>query len=140
MDDIVLLRDIQKRITKKEAIDKIIWEVYYKPAYDILMTHLFNNKNKISGIYKLTSLTTGKSYIGQSVDIRERWRQHIKSALVYGPKTNKLYQEMSRLGPQDFVFEILEEVSKDKLNEREKYWIEFYHTKEVGMNSTGGGN
>ena len=37
------------------------------------------------------------------------------------------------------MFEILEEVSRDKLNERETYWIDFYRTKDYGLNTTRGG-
>ena len=30
----------------------------------------------ITGIYKITNRINGKVYIGQSIDIRRRWRQH----------------------------------------------------------------
>lgn len=139
INDITLLRELQPRFVKKESIDKLIWEVYYKPAYDILMAHLFPKAVKYCGIYRIIDLTTGKSYIGQSVDIKERFRQHIKSALTYGKVTNKLYSAMQKSGVHNFVFEVLEEVTRDKLNERETYWIEFYKTKELGLNGTKGG-
>lgn len=138
IQDIALLRELQVRFSKKESIDKLIWEVYYKPAYDILMSHLFNTPNKVCGIYQITDLTTGQAYIGQSVDIKERFRQHIKSALTYGKTTNKLYQTMQKSGVYNFTFEVLEEVARDNLNEREAYWINFYKTKEFGLNSTKG--
>lgn len=141
VNDISLLRELQKRFFKKEAIDKLIWETYYKPAYDALMARLFTaNKNKICGIYKITDLTTGQAYIGQSVDVKERFRQHIKTSLAYGPATNKLYQTMQKTGQYNFIFEILEEVPRDQLNERETYWIDFYKTKDYGLNSTRGGS
>lgn len=139
LNDIKLLRELQPRFFKKESIDKLIWEVYYKPAYDILVAHLFTTSGKTCGIYKITDLTTGQAYIGQSVDIKERFRQHVKSSLTYGKATNKLYQTMQKSGQSNFTFEILEEVSRDKLNERETYWINFYKTKEFGLNSTKGG-
>lgn len=139
LNDIELLRELQKRFFKKEVIDKVIWENYYKPAYNVLMSHLFDTKNKVSGIYKLTDLTTGQSYIGQSVDCKERMRQHIKTGLTYGTATNKLYQAMKKSRPHNFIFELLEEVPKDKLNEREVYWIEFYKTKGQ-LNGTKGGS
>lgn len=140
LDDITLLRDIQKRLIKKESIDKVIYEVYYKPAYDILMPHLFSSNNKVSGIYKITDLTTKQAYIGQSVDMRERFRQHIKNALSHGSSTNKLYQTMKKSGVHNFTFEILEEVPRAQLNEREIYWIDFYKTRDFGLNSTNGGS
>lgn len=139
--DIVLLRDLQKHLIKKDSVDKVIYETYYRPAYDILMSRLFGTSVvKTSGIYKITDTTTGLAYIGQSVDIKERFRQHIKSSLAYGGATNKLYQTMQKSGQYNFTFEILEQVSRDKLNERETYWIDFYKTKEFGLNSTRGGS
>lgn len=140
INDITLLRELQPRFVKKESIDKLIWEVYYKPAYDILTARLFPKAIKYCGIYRITDLTTGKSYIGQSVDIKERFRQHIKSALTYGKATNKLYSTMQKSGVHNFTFEILEEVSRENLNERETYWIEFYKTKDFGLNTTRGGS
>lgn len=140
IDDVSLLRDIQYKFTKKEAIDKLIWDVYYKPAYDILMPHLFASSNKVCSIYKITDLTTKQAYIGQSVDTRERFRQHIKSALSHGTTSNKLYQAMKKSGVHNFTFEILEEVSRAQLNEREIYWIDFYKTRDFGLNSTNGGS
>lgn len=68
--DITLLRDIQKRFYKRDAIDKLVWETYYKAAYDLLMSHIFSSKDKVCGIYKITDLTTGLAYIGQSVKYR----------------------------------------------------------------------
>lgn len=138
LNDISLLREIQSRFSKKESIDKLIWEVYYKPAYDILMANLFKSAGKVCGIYQIVDLTTGQGYIGQSVDIKERFRTHIKSGLTYGKQTNKLYQAMQKAGAHNFTFEILEEVDRAQLNEREAYWISFYKTKEHGMNSTKG--
>lgn len=140
IDDVSLLRNMQYKFTRKEAIDKLIWDVYYKPAYDTLMTHLFTSNNKACGIYKITDLTTGQAYIGQSVDMRERFRQHIKSALAHGTTSNKLYQTMKKSGVHNFTFEILEEVPRTQLNEREIYWIDFYQTKKFGLNSTSGGS
>lgn len=140
ISDIELLRELQKRFFKKEAIDKLIWETYYKPSYDTLMTRLFSKATKVCGIYKITDLTTGQAYIGQSVDIKERFRQHIKSSLAYGPATNKLYQTMQKSGQYNFIFEVLEEVPRASLNERETYWIDFYKTKDYGLNSTRGGS
>lgn len=140
VNDIDLLRELQKRFSKKEAIDKLIWETYYKPSYDILMAKLFPKAAKTCGIYKITDLTTGQAYIGQSVDIKERFRQHIKTSLAYGPATNKLYQTMQKSGQHNFIFEVLEEVPRASLNERETYWIDFYKTKDYGLNSTRGGS
>ena len=139
INDIELLRELQPRFVKKETIDKIIWDAYYKPAFDVLSAHLFQTAGtKVCGIYKLTDQITGQSYVGQSVDMRERFRTHIKTALTYGKASNKLYQAMQKDGLHNFTFEILEEVPRSDLNDREAYWIGFYKTKEFGLNGTKG--
>ena len=104
------------------------------------MSHLFSSSEKICGIYKITCLENDKAYIGQSVDIKERLRQHIKTALSCAPSTNKLYQEMKKFQPSNFLFEVLEIVPRTQLNERETYWIDFYKTKNYGLNVSKGGS
>lgn len=138
LEDIKSLRLIQKQFHRPEAIDKLIWELYVKPAYDILMPHIFKPGDKTCGIYMITNLTTEQAYIGQSVDCRERFRQHIKSGLSNASTSNKLYQAMKQYGVQDFIFQILEIVPRENLNEREAFWIDFYQTKNYGYNSTKG--
>lgn len=139
--DIKIIREeLQPLIFNKEMVDKLIWEAYYKTEYDKLMSRLFSDNNKHCGIYKITCLSSDKAYIGQSVDIKERFKQHIKSGLNHVPSSNKLYSEMQKYGCENFTFEILEEVSRNKLNERESYWIDFYKTKEYGLNTTRGNN
>ena len=39
---------------------------------------------------------------------------------------------------ENFTFEMVEEVPKEKLREREKYWIMFYGSKEYGLNERNG--
>jgi hypothetical protein len=47
-------------------------------------------------------------YIGQSVNIKERFREHIKCGLGIGTSNNKLYSAMKREGVENFIFEIIE--------------------------------
>lgn len=139
--DVKFLREVQTHIQRKDSIDKIIWEVYYKPAFDTLASHIFSSvSERKCGIYRITCLTNDKSYIGQSVDIRDRWKQHIKTALSHTSTSNKLYQEMKQQGIENFTFEVVEEVTRPRLNEREVYWIDFYKTRDWGLNSTKGGS
>lgn len=81
----------------------------------------------MTGIYKITNKTTGECYIGQSVNIHNRWEQHRRNAVAKA-KVRKyaLYRDMRRYGINNFAFEVLEECSKFKLDEREQYWIIYY--------------
>ena len=45
---------------------------------------------------------------------------------------------MAKDGPENFTFEIIEQVEKDKLKEREAYYINFYDSKNYGLNTIKG--
>lgn len=86
------------------------------------------------GIYRLVlKEDEGICYVGQAVNIKERWYQHIRKMLGVDNKGNeKLYKYSD---PGLFVWEVVEEVNnRGKLDERERYWIEFYGSKEWGLN------
>ena len=72
------------------------------------------------GIYKITS-PTGKIYIGQSVDIERRKSEHNKFC-----HSGKLRNSFKKHGFENHKFEIKEECSIELLNERERYWQDFY--------------
>lgn len=96
------------------------------------------------GIYKITNLINGKSYIGQSTKIKTRLREHFTGAFLfsYEEYNTPLHQAIRKYGKNNFSYEILEECLKEKLNEREIYWIEYYHTyinTGLGYNLTKGG-
>lgn len=89
------------------------------------------------GIYKITQITTGKVYIGQSINIDNRWNQHAAAV------NNLSFHEEYRKNPTDFTFEVLyqnDDYTKDDLNELEKKCIEDYHSneKDKGFNGTAG--
>lgn len=136
-EDIKQLRIIEPMLHNKEVLNKLIWSTYYQTPYKDLVGRIFGT-NKISGIYKITCIDNGKSYIGKSVDIANRWSEHIKSSLEIGTiAKNQLYTLMKEKGAENFTFELLEEVNKDKLLERESYWIKFYETDSYGLNMKG---
>lgn len=74
------------------------------------------------GIYKIENLINHKVYIGQSVHIERRWREHCQ------PMTKSVISDaIKKYGKENFSFQILEECEKEKLNEREKYYIDKYN-------------
>ena len=88
----------------------------------------------ICGIYKITNNLNGKSYIGYSIDIQRRWSQHKK--MKYRAS---IYDAFKKYGIENFSFEVIEECPREKLSEREKYWITYYDTYHNGYNETKGG-
>ena len=95
------------------------------------------------GIYKITNELTEKAYIGQSIQIEIRWKQHIYDAthFVEQAQKRKLYTAFHENGIENFTFEILEECEpiQSILNEKEIYWIRYYDTFNNGYNMTMGG-
>lgn len=90
--------------------------------------------NKISGIYKITCLVDGRCYIGQSVNVFIRLKQH-KSNLKSNRHENKYLQGLyNQFGANNFTYELIEECSIEELDEREKYWINFFGGKDSKMN------
>ena len=94
------------------------------------------------GIYKIENLVNHKCYIGQAVDINRRWRKHRET--YNEPKFPQyeypLYRAMRKYGFENFSFEVLEECSREELNEKEKIYIEKYNAFFEGYNQTLGGD
>ena len=136
--DVALLQTTRQNLKKPEIIDKIIYDTYIaKPVLEMIKRVLHNAT--CSGIYKITCLETKEIYIGKSTDIKNRWQQHCKTAFNCGTiASSVLHRKMQQYGIENFTFELLEKVSKDQLTEREKFYIDFYKTKETGLNERNG--
>jgi group I intron endonuclease len=80
------------------------------------------------GIYKITNTITGKSYIGQSVNVESRWKYHIKRC-----QNKYLSRAFIKYGVENFTFSILREVHETPLkfillDSFEEYYIDKYKT------------
>ena len=138
IEDIQLLRSIRATLHKRENLDKLIYDVYISKPVQEMEKRVLQGKAP-SGIYKITRLRTGEIYIGKSTDVKSRWQQHAKTAFGCGTIAHSiLHTTMEKDGIQNFTFELLEEVPKDKLSERERYWINFYDSKNYGLNEREG--
>lgn len=95
--------------------------------------------SKICGIYKIENLINGKVYIGQSNDIKSRWNDHKRIAKDKSKHgyNYPLYRAIRKYGIENFKFEIIEECSEEKLNEREIYYIGYYKSYIYFENSNG---
>ena len=86
----------------------------------------------ICGIYKIIS-PSGKVYIGQSDDIYSRWKCYEDLHCKSQPR---LYSSLNKYGYKLHQKIIIEECEVNKLNERERYWQEYYEVidKYKGLN------
>lgn len=93
------------------------------------------------GIYRIINIINGKCYVGKSIDIEFRWKQHLRDI----DDNCLIHRAMKKYGIENFILEIVEECNGDMLNNREKYWIKYYDCcildgDNKGYNMTRGGD
>lgn len=98
------------------------------------------------GIYKFENNITHNIYIGQSVNIERRYKDHLLRA-KHNHKGNDeyntpLHRAIRKYGIENFTFSIIEECenNKETLNSKEQYWIKIFDSFENGYNLTSGGD
>ena len=94
-------------------------------------------------IYKITNVSNGKIYIGQTVqqNPKMRWYSHLADARR--GKKSYLLDSIRKYGDTSFVWEIIDHaVSIDELNIKEEYWLNYYRKLGVTVynNREAGGN
>ena len=90
---------------------------------------------KKCGIYRIV-FSNGKSYIGQSVDIKNRFREHYRASHpeIYKGKNQRdsrlpVHRAMAKYeSTNGYFLEILELCSPCELDDKEKYWINYYNS------------
>lgn len=92
---------------------------------------------KLCGIYLLTHIESGRKYVGQSIDIHKRWREHSR-----GKSGTHLGNTITKHGWSAFSAEILELCEYEMLNEAEVRHIAHHNCiSPNGFNlATGGGH
>lgn len=138
LQEIKHLKEVVPYLRNSRPISKIIWEAYFRAATNSMIIRVVGTGPHI-GIYRITNLLDGKCYVGQSVDIAERFRQHIKCGLGIDTPNNILYKAMLQDGVENFAFEVLEECERSQLNTQEIYWIDYYKSQNFGYNMNKGG-
>lgn len=135
--DVAYLQSIEYNLREARPLRMLIWSTFYRDKVNDLAARV--GAIGACGIYKITHIGSGISYIGQSKDIKERWYQEIKEALGIDAKvTNQRAKFMREKGVDNFTFEILEKCSAAELNEKEKFYIDLYQTYDFGLNGNKG--
>lgn len=138
--DIDILNSFKNRLSNPEILSKLIWSTYFQKKAKALFINIVGTE-KVCGIYKITNINDMKCYVGQSVDIANRFTQHCRCGCgIKTPKDNKLYAAMLKNGLDQFTFEIVEICPQEELNEKEKYYIDVYNSVNYGFNSQDGVN
>lgn len=65
------LRGVIRELRNPMPFNKAIYEIYFRTKITELANRVVGMK-RVSGIYKITHIKSGRAYVGQSVDIRNR--------------------------------------------------------------------
>lgn len=138
-DDIdFLLTTVAAKVQHPDIVSKLVWNEYIKPNLDNTFKRIEIKSEP--GIYKLTSLANGMSYIGKSTDVKKRIADHFKSAIgIKSIADQAVHHAILKEGFWNWTIEIITYDDKERLNELEKYYIEFFKTQEFGYNKNSGG-
>lgn len=104
----------------------------------------YRDYKHIPGIYKWENKINHKCYIGQAIDINKRLASHF-SAIRNNKYNNPLYKAIKKYGIDNFDVTIVEVLGvstdlKQRLDEREKYYIQYFDSYKNGYNQTFGGD
>lgn len=94
-------------------------------------------------LYRITNNLNGKIYIGQTVDIINRWRAHNSYAKKPEKTGQYIHRSMAKYGSENFIFEAIATCkTQEHADETELILISQYNSrnKEFGYNIKPGGS
>lgn len=90
----------------------------------------------ISGIYAIVNIYSEKLYVGNSADLKIRWRLHLVHLNKQNHCNRHLQNAFNKHWTSPFIFVVLEYCEPEKLIEREQYWINLTkcYNNKIGYN------
>ena len=88
-------------------------------------------------IYKMTNIQNNKVYIGQTIrPIKDRFNRHMNDALHNIIDTH-FARAIRKYGKENFTIEEIDSANtQEELNQKERYWIQYYNSVKDGYNET----
>ena len=84
---------------------------------------------KISGIYQIINKISGDFYIGSSIDLEKRKKEHFRESTWKQNPNKPLYKDMKQYGKNNFLFKPIWLCDPTELKKYEQIAIEKYNPK-----------
>ena len=84
---------------------------------------------KTSGVYQIINTITGDCYIGSSIDLKRRKREHFKNSTWKKEPNKPLYKYMQQYGKENFLFKTIWLCAPEELKKYEQIAIDKYNPK-----------
>lgn len=90
----------------------------------------------MKGIYGILCTLNYKIYIGSSVQVLTRIKNHFNELSHYKHKNQLLQNAWNKYGKENFLFLLIEETEESGLEVREQYWMDYYkaYNRDFGYN------
>ena len=136
-NDINILKGVAAQLNNPATLYKLIWKEYYENGFNAMIGRVLGDDKDSTGIYKITNIKNQMCYIGQTkAGFKNRWRTHVKRGLGCEEQTNnRLHDALKKEGIENFTFQVVEICNEKILTERERFYINFYDSKNWGYNS-----
>lgn len=79
------------------------------------------------GIYKIENIVNGCLYIGSSVNLKKRFKDHVRLLKQNRHHSTKMQNSWNKYGEDNFIFEILECCDKNELLIKEQFFLDSYN-------------
>ena len=84
----------------------------------------------MSGVYQIYNTVNGKRYIGSSIHIEQRFKEHIRNLRTNKHANAHLQSAWNKYGEHSFVFEEVELCEPDQCLKIEQEYIDYYHAAD----------
>lgn len=88
------------------------------------------------GVYKITCKVNNRFYIGASINIENRWREHRRDANNQKHHSIIFQRAWNKYGEDAFSFDVMELCDEEQYLKREQYYLDLLkpYQKEIGFN------
>ena len=94
----------------------------------------------VSGIYSIRNKISGERYIGCSIRIISRIKNHKRYLMKGGHDNSHLQRAWDNYGTENFEFCVIQYCAEKDLAVREQHWIRHFNSYLAGYNQTPGGD